>query len=157
MGAIRRRGWWYLVGVSVLLVLFGVLDVATGAAADPAIALGLTGLTLDELRAQDPAGYRLFDFFTRTQGILLVVSGALLTVILVIPYRAGRRWAWWTAWVLPAWTAAVTAAYLAVGVDPSQPPPPPLVSGPLLGGIAVLVLLLDRRRFWSDAPERAAA
>ena len=157
MKGVRHRAWWYLVAVSVLLVLFGVLDVASGAAADPAIAQGLTGLTLETLRAEDPAGYRLFDFFTRTQGILLVVSGTLLTVILLIPYRAGRRWAWWAAWVLPAWTAAVAVAYLAVGVDPTQPPPPPLVSAPILGGLAVLVLLLDRGRFGPGDSERARA
>lgn len=147
MEGVRGRLWWYLVAVSVLLALFGILDIAGGAAADPAIAQGLTGLTLADIQAQDPAGYKLFDFFTRTQGILLVVSGVLLTAILLIPYHAGRRWAWWAAWVLPAWTAAVVVAYLATGIVASQPPPPPLVSGPILGGLAGVVLLLDRGRF----------
>lgn len=70
-----------------------------------------------------------------------------MTVILVIPYRAGMRWAWYAMWALPVWAFGVLGLYLAFGVDPRQPPPPPMVSGPLLGGIAVAVLLLDWRRF----------
>ena len=51
-------------------------------------------------------------------------------------------------WTLPAWAFGVLGLYLAFGVDPRQPPPPPMVSGPLLGGLAVAVLLLDWRRFF---------
>lgn len=150
MGALRRRAWWYLVALSVLIALFGVGDLIGGVTVDPGITLGLTGLTPAELGAQSAAGYRAFDFTTRTQGVSLVVMGVVLTAILLIPYRAGRRWAWNTMWILPAWTVASVILYVGFGVAPGQPPPPPMVSGPLLGAIAVVVLLLDRRRF-SDA------
>ena len=78
----------------------------------------------------------------------MVIGGVLMTVILLIPYRAGMPWAWFAMWTLPASAFAVLGLYLAFGVDPRQPPPPPMVSGPLLGGIAVAVLLLDWRRFF---------
>ena len=147
MGTLRDRAWWYLVALSALIVIFGIGDVLVGAAADPGIALGLTGLTLPELETQSAAAYRMFDFTTRTQGWNLAIIGALLLAILLIPYRAGRRWAWWVLWLLPAWSFGVAGLYLVSGLAPAQPPPPPLVSGPLLGGIAAAVLLLDRRRF----------
>ena len=85
----------------MLLALFGITDVLGGAAADPGIALGLSGLPLAEIQAQDPVAYRLFDFATRTQGVLLVVTGVLMTAILLIPYRAGHRWAWRVMWNSP--------------------------------------------------------
>ena len=150
MSAIRGRAWWYLVAVSVLIGLFGVGDILNGIAADPLITTGLSGLTLAELEAESPAGYRLYDFASRTNGLSLVAIGVLLTTILLIPYRAGMRWAWYTAWTLPAWSFAAAGMYVVAGVDSSQPPPPPMVSGPLLGGIAIAVLVLDRRRFFES-------
>ena len=151
MSAIRHRAWWYLVAFSVLIGLFGAGDVVGGITVDPGITAGLSGLTLHELQAESAAGYRLYDFMARSQGILLVVVGILLTAILLVPYRAGQRWAWYVTWTLPGWAFAVLGLYLAFGVDASHPPPPPMVSGPILGGIAILVLLLDRPRFFTPA------
>jgi hypothetical protein len=149
MAGVRRRLWWYPTAIGLLLALFGLFDIASGAEADPAIAQGLTGQTLAETRADDPVGYRLFDFFTRTQGVLLAAFGVLFAVVAAIPYRAGRRWAWWAGWIFPSWTAGIVALYLSSGLAAGSPLPPPLVSGPILGGLAVLVLLVDRSRFWS--------
>ena len=64
-----------------------------------------------------------------------------------LPYRAGERWAWWLAWFLPAWAAAVPLQFLAFGVAAGEPPAPPMISGPIVAGLAAGVLLLDRRRF----------
>ena len=61
-----------------------------------------------------------YDFATRTQGAALVVVGVLATAILLIPYRAGRRWAWWAIWSLPAWTLAVLGLYAWVGLAPGR-------------------------------------
>lgn len=153
---LRRRVWWLLVAMTVLIVLFGVGDVLVGAAADPAIAQGLSGLSLAELEALDAATYRLFDFFTRTQGLVLVAFGLAMSTILLIPYRQGRGWAWWTAWLLPAWSLSVLAIYAVWGLAPDQPLPPPMVSGPILALIAATALLLDRRRFGATEAGDAA-
>lgn len=56
---LRRNSWWGLVGIAAVLFVFGVVDVASGAAADPAIPLGLSGLTLDELRSESAVGLEL--------------------------------------------------------------------------------------------------
>ena len=153
MDVLRRRVWWYLVALSLVIALFGIGDVVGGINVDPGITTGLSGLTLAELRAESVAGYRLYDFATRAQGWVLVIVGVLMTVILVVPYRAGMRWAWYAMWTLPAWAFGVLGLYLAFGVDSRQPPPPPMVSGPLLGGFAVAVLLLERRRFFRGQNE----
>ena len=156
MSGLRRRAWWYLVAFSVLIVLFGVGDVIGGISVDPGITLGLSGLTLAELEAQSAIAYRVYDFTTRTQGAALAFYGALATAILLIPYRDGHRWAWWAMWSLPGWTLAVFGLYAMFGLAPGTPPPPPMVSGPILGTLAVIVLLLDRQRFLARPGQRLA-
>ena len=115
----------------------------------------MTGLTLEQLAADSAPAYRAYDFMTRSQGLVLVAFGSVTTAILLIPYRGGRRWAWWASWSLPAWAFAVLGLYAIYGTAPNVPPPPPMISGPILGIIAVIVLLLDRARF--GAPPAAAS
>ena len=131
-----------------MLAIFGVVDVVAGPAADRAIPLGLTGMTIEEIQAEGSAGYAMFDFFTRANGLSLLALGALLSAILIWPFRRGERWAWWTAWLLPAWAAAVGAMYLVVGVQPDRPPPPPMVSGPVIAVLSTAVLLVSAPRFF---------
>jgi hypothetical protein len=155
--ALSGRAWWYLVALSVLIALFGIGDVIGGISVDPGITLGLTGLTLAELQAESAIAYDAYDFATRTQGAALAVVGVLATAILLIPYREGQRWAWWAIWSLPAWTLTVLGLYAWVGLAPGTPPPPPMLSGPVLGTIAVVVLLLDRRRFFGQPVKAVSA
>ncbi len=148
----RERAWWYLVVVAAIIGLFGIGDIAGGAAVDPGIALAVSGRDLAGLQAESAAAYRMFDFATRTQGWNLLVIGLLMLAVLLVPYRAGRDWAWRVMWILPLWCFGVAGPYLVYGLAPGQPLPPPLVSGPFLGAVAVVVLLVDRRRFRANEP-----
>ena len=148
MNWLQRNAWWGLVAVAAVFVLFGVVDVASGAEADPAIPLGLTGLTLAELRAESAIGVELFDFMTRVNGWSLILLGGLLAVILLVPFRRGERWAWWTVWSIPAWSIGVALFYIVAGVQPDQPPPPPMVSGPIVAVLSAAILLLSAPRFF---------
>src|SRR5688500_16682348 len=114
MNWLRRNSWWGLLAIAAVLVVFGVIDIASGAEADPAIPLGLSGLTLDELRAESAIGLELFDFMTRLNGWSLILLGGLLAVILLVPFRRGERWAWWTMWAIPAWSSGVALFYVVV-------------------------------------------
>ena len=145
---LERHSWWGLAFVAVVLVIFGVTDIISGAAADRAIPLGLTGMTIEELEAQSPAAYRMFDFFTRVNGWSLVLVGVLVSTILFIPFRRGERWAWWTMWLLPAWAIGAAVFYVVAGVQADQPPPPPLVSGPIVAVLTAAILLFSAPRFF---------
>ena len=152
---VRRRAWWFLVFVAVVLVVFGIVDMVSGAQADPGISLAIAGASPDEVRSVDPLGYRLFDFATRGLGLALVVLGLLFGAVLLGPYRRGRPWAWAAAWLLPAWAIAVPLLYLAFGTTPGQPPAPPMVSGPIIAIVAAAVLLSDRGRFPTGPSDRS--
>ena len=156
MHDLRRRAWWVLLAFTVLLGLFGIGDVLIGPAFDPGITLGLTGLTHAQLQAESPAGYRMLDFYTRVGGINLMAISAALTAIVLIPYRAGRRWAWWALWIAPAWTVGAFAINAAFGVAEGQAPPPPMVSGPIRAASTAAALLLDAPRFLG-APDHGQA
>ena len=129
------------------LILFGVTDMLNGVLSDPGITIAISGQTPAEVQAQDPIGYRLFDFATRTLGLALLAMGVLVTSIVLVPYRAGQRWAWAVLWTLPAWSGLVPVLYLVFGVAPNMPPAPPMVFGPILGAVAAGALILDRKRF----------
>ena len=140
----------------VMFLLFGVTDFLGGVLSDPGITIAISGMTPAEVQAEDPVGFRLFDFATRTLGLSLVVLGFLVTGIVAIPYRAGQRWAWLAMWWLPLWGVCVPLFYVAFGVVPGAPPAPPMVSGPVIALIAGGALIIDRRRFGHGPMRRAA-
>lgn len=151
MDWLERHAWWGLLVFAVVLVLFGVLDMVSGPAADRAIPLGLTGMTIEELQASSRAAYGLFDFFTRVNGWSLVLVGSLMAAIVLIPFRRNEPWAWWTMWLLPVWAIGAAVFYVVAGLAPGQPPPPPLVSGPIIAGLSAGILLVSIRRFFRPA------
>jgi hypothetical protein len=150
---LERHAWWGLLVIAVTLVVFGVTDIVAGASADPAIAQALSGMTLDELEAEGPEAYRLFDFLTRVNGWSLVLAGGLATAILVSAFRRGSRWAWGAMWLLPAWAAGVPVFYLVAGLAEGAPLPPPMISGPIVALVAVGVLIVTSGRFFRHGIE----
>ena len=89
--AIRQRAWWVIGAIAVVLVVFGATDVALGAKADPGISLAVAGKDPTALEAAQPDAYRMFDFMTRSQGLVLGIFGFLVLAIAAVPYRAGQR------------------------------------------------------------------
>jgi hypothetical protein len=136
-----------LVAIAAILVVFGIGDIVQGPKADPGITTAIAGKSADEVQAAEPTGFRLYDFAIWMGGLNLALIGLLLATIALVPYRAGRRWAWNTMWLLPAWALAVPALYLAFGPALGTPLPPPTISGPIVAVVAGLSLLADRGRF----------
>jgi len=154
MAWLRRHAWWGLLILSLMIVGFGITDIASGPAADVGIPQGLTGRTIEELERESADAYRMFDFSVRSNGWNLVILGSLLSVIVLVPFRRGERWAWWTAWALPVWAAVVPIFFRVAGVKPDQPPPPPMVSGPIIAVLCAAILLLLRDGRHDGHPER---
>ena len=147
MGRLRRRLWWVLPALSVMVVVFGVSDLLVGITSDPSVTVAIIGLTPSELETASAPGYRLADFLVRTRGLEVAAFGLLLTIVLLVPYRAAQRWAWYAAFILPAWAIAVSLTFFTFGMAPGQPPPPAVVSGPIFAVLSAVVLVVDRRRF----------
>jgi energy-converting hydrogenase Eha subunit A len=153
MDGLQRIGLWVLVAIAVLLVLFGVGDIIAGVQNDPGVPLGIVGMTPAQLEAEGPHAYRMYDLTLRGGGVSLAVVGLLMTAILLIPFRQGQRWAWWTMWVLPVWAITVGVAILFVGVAPGEALPPPLISGFVLGLLAAAILVVSAPRFFGDGAQ----
>lgn len=147
MDRLRRRLWWVLPALSIMVVVFGVSDLLVGITSDPSVTVAIIGLTPTELETASAPSYRLADFLVRTRGLEVAAFGLLLTIVLLVPYRAAQRWAWYAAFILPAWAVAVSLTWLAFGMAPGQPPPPVVASGPVFVVVPAVVLVVDRRRF----------
>ena len=157
MRRLERHAWWGLAFFTALIAIFGVTDVLAGASADVAIATSLSGLTPAELEAESATVYRLFDFFTRVNGLSLLVMGLLATAVIVFAYRRHRRWAWWTMWLFPAWALGAALSYVVAGLAPGQPPPPPMISGPIIAALSAALLLVSAGPFFRQPDEASEA
>jgi hypothetical protein len=142
-----HHGWKFLLGLVLVIGLFGVGDLLRGMDADPAIPVGITGMSPDDIRATSAPLARLLDLQIRSGGLQLMVISLVWGVIILVPFRRGERWAWYAMWSFPLWAVAVAASFLFVDLQRGVPPPPPAVSGWVLFGIAALLLLASRRGF----------
>jgi hypothetical protein len=149
---LSRHAWWGLAAIAVLFALFGVTDILSGAAADPAIATALTGKSLSQLQAEGGDAYQLYDFAVRQNGWTLMLVGGLLLAILVFGFRRNQRWAWWAMWALPVWSVGVMVFFVVTGTEPSQPPAPPMISGPIVAVVSAAILLVSGPRFFGPPP-----
>lgn len=147
VAALRRKAWWALLGLSVIHGLFGLGDIQGGIAFSATTAPVLTGRTIAELETESASAVRIIDFVARSGGITLVAMALALSAIIWFPYRRGDRWAWWTAWLLPAWALAVLALNVATGVAPGQTLSEAAISAPIFAAVEAGVLLFDRPRF----------
>jgi hypothetical protein len=148
MRRLEDNAWWLLLALAALCVVFGLGDLLGGA---PDNALAVTGETNTELAAQSGQAYRLIEVGVRAGGLQLIVIGALIATIVLFGFRQNLRWAWWSMWSIPMWTAAAVALHLAVGVSPGQTAPAPVVSGSILTELTAGVLLVSRPRYFRRA------
>lgn len=149
----ERNAWKYLLGFVVVVGLFGVGDIIAGADADPAIPVGVTGMTHDEIRLEHPLVARLVDLQVRSGGLHLVMLATVWSAVTVIPFRRHERWAWWAMWTYPAWAVSVAASFLFVELQPQTSPPPPAVSGWVLGVAAAALLVASPGRPMASSPQ----
>lgn len=142
-----RHGWKFLLGLVLVIGIFGVGDLLVGLDADPAIPEGVAGMSPAEMRESSPDLARLADLQVRAGGIQLIVIATLWSVVLVFPFRRRERWAWWSMWTFPAWALAVAVMFLFVDLQSGKPTPPPAISGWAFFGLTALLLLGTRHGF----------
>lgn len=154
---LRRHAWQLLCGMTALIALIGLNPVTEGIHEDPSIPLAFTGMTADQLQADNAQTFRLVDVQARLSGIDLIVIGLLFSAILATAFRRDERWAWWTMWLLPIWGVAVSATIVRQGLVEGQAPPSPLFTGPLIAALSTALLLITVPRFFGQAALRASA
>ncbi len=141
-----RNSWKFLLALVVVIGLFGIGDVIVGVDADPAIPVGITGLTPGEIRAMSEPVHRLIDLQVRAGGLQLIVISVLWSVLVLVPLRRGHKWAWYTLWTFPLWGLGVSVSFLFVELQPEHPPPPPAISGWVFFAFTSALLWASRPR-----------
>jgi hypothetical protein len=143
--ASRRAPWWQRASW-IGLILLGAFN-AYAAVADLAATAGtglpsdhtgtftaVAGRTWASFEAAQPGAARYVTLVERGYALHELTFAVLFLLIVVIPLRAGQRWAWWACW-------AVLIAYLGYtftfGVHDST-----ILARSLIGVIALPVLLL---------------
>ena len=91
----------------IIFFVFGFLSVITapilftGHPPNPPSPEGMTGLTLEEMNARIPGIRGYISSISRQLGNFMLAMGVLLMGIAAFPYRKGKRWAWYTCWIMP--------------------------------------------------------
>jgi hypothetical protein len=143
----KRHGWKFLLIMTIVIGLYGLIDIILGVDADPAVSLAVTGLTVEEIRAISEPLARLMDLQVQAGGVHLIMMSLLWGAILVVPFRRGERWAWYTMWTLPLWAVTVAIGWLFVGVQPGVPLPPPAIAGWVFFALTAALLWASREAF----------
>ena len=149
---VERYAWIVLLGVSIILGLFGVGDMLGGAAdlqnGETVLMHSLTGMSWNELQAASPGAANLIDQKFRSDGASLTTLALLSSVICLMGFRRRERWAWVALWAVPAWMA-LTVFFVSSAVRyPAYGTPIPVISGSIFIVLWAGSLLLCYRSFF---------
>jgi hypothetical protein len=89
-------------GVSALLFGLSASDTPVGLPGGPDAVESITGVPWDELVAGDETTVTLLRGVSRVAGPAFLALGILVVTVASIPFRRGRRWAWFALWAVPA-------------------------------------------------------
>ncbi len=140
---LQRRGWIFLFVLEILLALNILLVIAIYEGPDDFEAeTGVAWAEFSEAYPTVATAYRLEQRVALASYLSLTLFALSITFF---AFRKGRRWAWFTMWVLPG-TLAVTAALFVPGGLPDLTT--------YYGGFAIVAivgLLLPIRKFFSKS------
>ena len=153
----ERHSWKVLLGVSLLLGLFGVGDMFGGASdlqnGEKVYMTGVTGMTWNDLKSTSPTVARLIDTNFRGNGASLTTVALLSLAICLTAFRKGERWAWFALWALPLWMLLTVFFISTVEKQPGAGTPVPVISGSILATICAAALGLSYRKFFRSRYE----
>ena len=94
---VPRASWIILAVVATLTMLSGLYVGLTPIGSQTE----LSGRTWEEFAAADPEVARIYSMDLVLLGITLTAFAILGTILALIPYRRGERWAWFALWLIP--------------------------------------------------------
>ena len=94
---VPRASWIILAVVATLTILSGLYVGLTPVGSQTE----LSGRTWEEFAMADPEVARIYSMDLALLGITLTAFGILGTIVSLIPYRRGERWAWFALWLIP--------------------------------------------------------
>ncbi len=103
----ERAGWLALVVVALVPLAFAVRILVTGLPGNPAVVQRLTGLSWDQIQAQQPGVGRLITLLSRHEAVALLGWGWMLLWTALSGYRTGSRWLWIGWWAVPVLIVAL--------------------------------------------------
>ena len=94
---VPRASWIILAVVATLTILSGLYVGLTPVGSQTE----LSGRTWEEFAAADPEVASIYSMDLALLGLTLTAFAILGTILAVIPYRRGERWAWFVLWLIP--------------------------------------------------------
>jgi hypothetical protein len=94
---VPRASWIILAVVATLTILSGLWVGLTPVGSQTE----LSGRTWEEFAAADPEVAGIYSLDLALLGITLTAFAILSTIVTLIPYRRGERWAWFALWLIP--------------------------------------------------------
>jgi hypothetical protein len=144
---------WVLGITAVIYLLFGLTDIPTSTPDD---AVNVTGQTADQLTASQPRAYALVQAQIRAGGVQLAVIGLFALAVVLFAFRHRQRWAWWTLWLLPILSAALSALAFS-GTAQGQSPAVLAYPGLLFAVLTALALAVAAPSFFGAQPASTTA
>src|SRR5215207_8782456 len=94
---VPRASWIILAVVAALTILSGLYVGLTPVGSQTE----LSGRTWEQFAAADPEVARIYSMDLVLLGMALTAFAILGTILTLIPYRRGERWAWFALWLIP--------------------------------------------------------
>ena len=94
---VPRASWIILAVIATLTILSGLYVGLTPVGAQTE----LSGRTWEEFAAADPEMASIYAMDLVLLGMTLTAFAILGTIVTLIPYRRGERWAWFALWIIP--------------------------------------------------------
>lgn len=94
---VPRASWIILAVVATLTILSGLWVGLTPVGSQTE----LSGRTWEEFAAADPEMATIYSMDLSLLSLTLTAFAILGTILTLIPYRCGERWAWFALWLIP--------------------------------------------------------
>ncbi len=94
---VHRASWIILAAVATLTILSGLYVGLTPTSSQTE----LSGRAWEDFAAADPEMASIYSMDLALLGMALTAFAVLSTILTVIPYQRGERWAWFALWLIP--------------------------------------------------------